>query len=307
MIGTRMQLPKDAKHDFYALTSGENGLTSKELWAEEMLFIGAGRSTTATALSTAFFYLSRNEDAYKRLAVEIHETFDAGHNISQGAKLAGWKFLRVVIDETMRMSLSTLAVTWRQQNPPSVAAGGTFTVDGHVIPPRIQVALSNYTLQHDPSYFPDPYSFHPERWLSLASSSGTIDAATQQDQDEALADMRRAFIPFLIGDGNCAGTPMAYLEMSLALARTIWYFDSTKAPGDAGKLGDGGQPSVSGLGRERERISFSFLRDWLLDMMGPICCLHPARIPEVKKSPSSSRVLATCATALLSFHGHLTF
>lgn len=50
MIGARMALPKDARHDFYSLASGsigpgEPGLISKELWSEAVFFIGAGRST----------------------------------------------------------------------------------------------------------------------------------------------------------------------------------------------------------------------------------------------------------------------
>lgn len=47
MIQARMTLPKDAKHDFYALASGEigpgePGLISKDLWAEAVFFVAAG-------------------------------------------------------------------------------------------------------------------------------------------------------------------------------------------------------------------------------------------------------------------------
>lgn len=48
MIKARMSLPKDAKHDFYSLasgnlSSGEQGLISKDLWAEAVFFIAAGK------------------------------------------------------------------------------------------------------------------------------------------------------------------------------------------------------------------------------------------------------------------------
>jgi hypothetical protein len=47
MIGARMALPKDAKHDFFALATGDiapgdPGLISKDLWAEAVFFIAAG-------------------------------------------------------------------------------------------------------------------------------------------------------------------------------------------------------------------------------------------------------------------------
>jgi hypothetical protein len=48
MIGARMAIPKDAKHDFFALASGEIApgeprLISKDLWAEAVFFIAAGQ------------------------------------------------------------------------------------------------------------------------------------------------------------------------------------------------------------------------------------------------------------------------
>jgi cytochrome P450 len=49
MIRARMALPKDAKHDFYSLASGDSpgepGLISKDLWAEAVFFIAAGTET----------------------------------------------------------------------------------------------------------------------------------------------------------------------------------------------------------------------------------------------------------------------
>ncbi|KAH8688922.1 cytochrome P450, partial [Phaeosphaeriaceae sp. PMI808] len=248
MIGARMSIPKDAKHDFFALATGEiapgePGLISKELWAEAVFFIAAGGSTTATAMSGVFFYLSCNPNAYTRLAAEIRSTFPSGRDIRQGPQLGSCKYLRAVIDETMRMSPSTLTVAWREQDPISVTAGEPFVVDGYVIPPGSQVALSNYTLQHDPSYFPEPYEFRPERWL--APEDGTPETADQQDARTA---MRRAFAPFSVGDRSCAGKPMAYLEISLTIARAVWYFDFQKASGEAGKLGEGLPGRTDGRG-----------------------------------------------------------
>lgn len=62
--------------------------------------------------------------------------------------------------------------------------------------------------------------------------------------------MQDAFVPFSTGVRNCPGKPMAYQEVSLALAKTFWYFDFELAPGKEGQLG-GGDPSF-GVGRERQ-------------------------------------------------------
>jgi len=251
MVGARMKIPKDAKHDFYAFTSGDQGLSGEKLWLEALMFIGAGGSTVATAISAALFYLTGNPQTYARLAEEIRGAFTAVDDIRQGPALSGCKYLRAVIDETMRLSPPTLAHTWREQDPSSIAAGEVLTVDGYVVPPGTQVAVSSYTLYHDPQYFPDPYAFRPERWLQPehTSDSSASEIEASQEQQEAFSAMRHAFIPFLIGDRNCVGKSMAYMEISLVLARTIWCFDFTRASGSAGNLG-GGSPG-SGEGREK--------------------------------------------------------
>lgn len=49
IIQARMSLPKDAKHDFYSIVTGdvpsgeEEGLRHSELWAEAVFFLPAGK------------------------------------------------------------------------------------------------------------------------------------------------------------------------------------------------------------------------------------------------------------------------
>lgn len=59
MIGARMAKPKDALHDFYAMTSkdiapGEPGMVGKELWAEAVFFVAAGMSLLFITLMVMF-------------------------------------------------------------------------------------------------------------------------------------------------------------------------------------------------------------------------------------------------------------
>lgn len=216
-------------------------------------------------MSGIFFYLSRNPNAYARLASEIRTKFASGGEIRQGSKLSSCTYLRAVIDETMRMSPSTLAPAWREQERTSAAAGEPFIVDGYVIPPGTQVAVSQFTVQHNEEYFPDPFDFRPERWLAPESgdTQGSPETAEQRD---ARATMRRAFVPFSTGDRSCAGKSMAYLEMRLAIAKTLWYFDFERAPGEAGELGGGRPGQVDGRGRREE---FQLYDSIAVDHKGP--------------------------------------
>lgn len=174
-------------------------------------------------MSAAFFYLSRNRKAYQRLASEVRGAFSSAKDINQGSKLTSCIYLRAVIDEALRLSSGTIS-NWRIQAAPSVAAGEKLVVDGHVIPPGTEVATNAYSFMRNAEYYPEPLKFWPERWI-------------EADEDRR-AIMRRVFIPFSLGSRSCAGQAMAYLELSLTLARTIWYFEFEKAPEDLGSSGE---------------------------------------------------------------------
>lgn len=138
------------------------------------------------------------------------------------------------------MSPPTLASLWREQDA-NDDSGEPFVVDGHVIPRGTQVGVNLYSLLHNEEYFPDSFSFKPERWLEGSS----------EDNGESTI-MRKAFVPFLVGDRSCAGKAMAYMEVSLTLARTLWFFDFDVAPGNAGEAGGGKLGRKDGRGRPSE-------------------------------------------------------
>ncbi|KAK6070466.1 cytochrome P450 3A31 [Seiridium cupressi] len=214
MIKTRSAQDTDAKQDLYsilapALDIGTEGIRQNELWAEANLFLLAAGGTTKTALSATFFYLSRNPGAYYKLAREIRSAFQSASDIN-GQTLGGCHYLRACIDEALRLS------------PPG---------------PDTIVGVNIYAIHQNPEYFEDPFEFIPERWIDDTMSG------------ERRKTMRDAFIPFLVGSRGCAGKSMAYLEISLVIAKTLWYFDFGPASGELGQVGAG----RVGLGYGRER------------------------------------------------------
>lgn len=216
-----------------------------------------GGLTTSTAISAAFFYLSRHPAVYTRLATEIRNAFPNSESIKNGPQLSGCTYLRAVIDETLRIAPSTTITAWREEDP-STKSTEPFVVDGHVIPRGTYVGVNTYCIMHNEAYFPEPFAFRPERWLD--------------SKDEALAEtMRAAFIPFAVGSASCLGKSMAYLEVSLVLAKTLWYFDFERAAGEAGKLG-GGDPQSSRRFREDE---FQLYDDLIADHNGPNLVFSP--------------------------------
>lgn len=241
MIGARTALDVDAKRDLYSFAANTmesgKGRTS-ELWAESLFFITAGGATTAAAISAVFFYLSRNPSCYEALTEEIRDTFESAEEIQLGKKLQVCKYLRACIDEALRMSPPTVGMLWREElRPEEGGTGAPLIIDGRVIPRGTQVAVNLYALHHNEDYFPDSFAYKPERWL------------TAEAQDPG-SMMQRAFAPFGIGSRSCAGKAIAYLEMSLTLAKTMYLFDFEIPIGAQGHIGAGG--TEQGVGRHRE-------------------------------------------------------
>ncbi len=75
-------------------------------------------------------------------------------------------------------------------------------VGGRTIPAGSIVLLSQYVVQHDPRWFPDPFVFRPERWLS----------------DDADRAPTFATFPFGAGPRVCIGQPLAMLGSVVFLA-----------------------------------------------------------------------------------------
>ncbi|KAI1076098.1 cytochrome P450 [Whalleya microplaca] len=220
MIKNRTTENQHAKHDLYSFVAdtlkteeGKN-LRINDLWMEAILFIVAGGDTTATAISATLFYVARHPECYDRLAKEIRASFQSGNEIC-GSKLANCHYLRACIDKALRMSPPIPDTLWRQLSPDDNSSD-PFIVDGHVVP------KGTY------NYFPDPFTYKPERWLEPEDREGAPGSRKT---------MHDAFVPFSTGSRGCAGKAMAYLELSLVMAKTLWYFDFKPAPGKLGDVG----------------------------------------------------------------------
>lgn len=103
------------------------------------MFIGF--TTTSTGLSGIFFYLSRYSSAYAALAAEIRTTFTSAEAIKNSPQLAGCKYLRAVIDESLRIAPPYVSTLWRE---PSSSSDKPLVVNGELIPPGTIIGVNPY-------------------------------------------------------------------------------------------------------------------------------------------------------------------
>jgi cytochrome P450 len=176
----------------------------------------AGSDTTSTAMAATLFYLVRHPAALAKVTAEVRSTFSSIEDIHQGAQLTSCTYLRACIDEAMRLSPSVGGLLPRE------VLGGGMTIDGEHVPAGTVVGTPHYAIHHHTDYYPEPFAYRPERWIVDKEAGVTED-------DVALA--QSAFCPFSIGPRGCIGKGLAYVEMSITLARVLFLYDLRKAVG----------------------------------------------------------------------------
>jgi cytochrome P450 len=234
------------------------GFTQEELISEAGLLIIAGSDTMATAMAALFFYILHNPSTYARLEAEVLATFSDVEDIRIGPVLNSARYLHACLEESLRMSPGVGGIL-----PREVRHGGII-IDGEPIPAGVDVGVPHYVIHHNEAYYPSPFTFRPERWLlptQLAPNTplttrpkyGSSPTATSTDETTTPASLQlanSAFCAFGVGRTGCVGKNLAYQEMGVIVARTMWLYEMRLAPGPAGTIGEGRRGM--GWGRERE-------------------------------------------------------
>ncbi|KEQ98176.1 hypothetical protein AUEXF2481DRAFT_72492 [Aureobasidium subglaciale EXF-2481] len=193
---------KEPRKDFMShlirkVESGE--MDQEELTAHASTLVIAGGETVSTFLAACTYYLLKNPKHLGRLQTEIRQKFSSYADIN-ATKAQQLPFLQAVISEGLRIYPPG------SRGFPRISTGGK--IDGHYIPPGVDVYTSAWTVTHDEQYFKDPFTFNPERWLDAVSE-----------------DVKEASQPFSLGTRGCLGRNFAYVEMNLIMAKMYWKYD----------------------------------------------------------------------------------
>ncbi|OAX82260.1 hypothetical protein ACJ72_03383 [Emergomyces africanus] len=213
------------------------GFTTNELCSESSLLIAAGSDTTSIAISAIMFHLSRHPEVLDKLTSIIRATFSSP-DVIQAKALNNIPYLRACLDEGMRLSPVVPSHLPRQVLP------GGLTIDEHHFPAGTVVNTPPYTINHNEEYYPEPFSYRPERWIvDPNAQDGDISSESR------VAVARSAFTTFCLGPRGCAGKRFAYLELGHVFARLLFSYDIRVSPTNEG-LG-AGNPKHEHEGRRR--------------------------------------------------------
>jgi cytochrome P450 len=168
------------------------GMSDRQLRDEVLTIFLAGHETTANALTWTWYLLSRNEEVETRLHNELDRVLSL--RLPRVDDLPKLQYTEMVFKEALRLY------------PPAWTVNRTVINDyklrGYTIPAQSIILMSQYVTHHDERYFPNPFSFEPERWTSKAQA----------------ARPQYSYFPFGGGPRRCVGEGFAMMEGVLLLA-----------------------------------------------------------------------------------------
>jgi cytochrome P450 len=160
-------------------------LTDEQLRDELITLITAGHETTATAIAWGVELLVRNPAVMAR-AREGEEAY-----------------LEALVKEVLRLRSPVPIGGGREVLEP-------FPVGEWTIPAGIGVFVDAYAVHHDPTIYPEPHSFRPERFLGQPADG-------------------YSFLAFGGGAHRCLGAALALLEIKVVLREILERFELAPA------------------------------------------------------------------------------
>lgn len=147
--------------------------------------------------------LVKNQDSFATLRKELEKAVDEG-GVLQERQLSKLPYLQAVIKEALRLHPPTPLFLPR-------SAIQSCQVMNYEIPKDCLVLVNFYTLATDPTFWEDPLSFKPERFMG----NNNLDVKGTNYQ----------VLPFGAGRRICSGIPLAIQEMQLLIAAAVLGFN----------------------------------------------------------------------------------
>ncbi|MBO0931228.1 cytochrome P450 [Fibrella aquatilis] len=163
----------------------------------------AGHETTAVSMAWTMYLLASHPAILKRLQTEVATVLGTGasESLPPVEAFRTLPYTMQVVQESMRLY------------PPAWAMSRMALADDHIGPFRIPkgdtVVVSPYLLHHDPTNWPDPDRFDPDRFAPGADAGRPA----------------YAYLPFGGGPRLCIGNQFALMEMQILLALLVQSFD----------------------------------------------------------------------------------
>ena len=181
--------------------------------------IEAGSETTSSALNSSILYLAAHPHVVSRAHEELSRVVGDLRS-PQFSDMDSLPYIRAITKEIVRM------------RPPTNMGTPHYTTSDIVykdffIPSGSVVAIQQYPIHFNPEYYPDPYTFKPERFLDYPLRAGAYAAGADPT--------KRDHFSFGAGRRICTGLHLAENSLFITIAKVLWAFDIRPPLGPDGK------------------------------------------------------------------------
>ncbi|KAI2630059.1 cytochrome p450 benzoate 4-monooxygenase [Xylaria nigripes] len=180
----------------------------KELVSETLTQLIAGSDTVSNTTCAIIYWILEGErrrpgTIVSRLQAELDEAVTTSSTIAMHSEVKNLRFLRLCIDEAMRLhSTSALGLPRIVTEPSGIVCEDLFFPEGTVL------STPSYTLHHTADIWgADVETFNPERWTNASALQKT------------------AFNPFSFGPRACVGQNVAHMELALIIGTAFRRYD----------------------------------------------------------------------------------
>ncbi|KUJ12388.1 cytochrome P450 [Mollisia scopiformis] len=206
--GTELGLDKTIFHALLESDLPPEDKLHSRLWQEGQVVVGAGADTTANALTVTHFHILDNPDVQKRLRDELVAALPDKSASVELRVVEQLPYLNAVIQEGFRLSYG---VSTRLQR---IHPKESMRFQDYEIPAGTPVGMTSVLMHTNPTIFPDPHVFRPERWL--------------EKRPEGAPPLDRYLVNFSKGSRQCVGINLAKAEMYLTLATVFRRYEGQK-------------------------------------------------------------------------------
>ncbi|XP_044004563.1 probable cytochrome P450 6a14 [Aphidius gifuensis] len=174
-------------------------LTDTMLAAQLFIFFIAGFETSSSTMSNCLLELGMNHQLRDKLRREIKNELDNADGKITYEGIKNMKYLDKIIKETLR-KYPPLTTLMRKSTAPYTLPGTNVT-----IPTGTKILIPIYAIQRDPTYFPNPNEFDPERF-----------------NDEAVKSRHpMSFLSFGDGPRNCIGARFGSMQTKVGIVKIL--------------------------------------------------------------------------------------
>lgn len=173
-------------------------LTPLRLQGEGQTIVAAGTLTTAHYLKSTMYHILSNPAILQKLRAELEGAMPNLAVLPPYRELDRLEYLNAVINEGFRLSHGII------QRLTRIAPDEALQVAGYTIPPNTPISMSSWDLHLNPTLFPSPHNFKPERWLEPGADA-----------------LKKYLVNFTKGSRMCLGKDLARTEIVYTLSLLV--------------------------------------------------------------------------------------